>query len=438
MHGTARAYTIMPLVWCLGSIAGPIIGGNLAKPCEMMPSLFPAGGLFDRYPYLLPNLVSAATCVFGVVVGILFLEETHADKKDRHDPGLALGKCISSRLHWARRRGNQDGAATVSETSSLLGHLDDDDIDSPPSYRTNENSPLLTSTPAADVEAQPLLDAEDVGNRLRTAEKPRLSAGQAFTKPVVMNIISYGILAFHTMTFDQLFPVFLSTPHPAEPVAPQLPFHFSDGFALSQQRIGFIMSVQGFYQLFATVILFPFVVQRLGTLNLFRLLASTYFMLYVFTPYLVLLPDSVRMVGVYIAVIWRCTFSSMAFPSNAILLTNAAPSLQTLGTINGVAASTASLSRAFGPTISGALYGLGLSTGVSGLAWWCNALVALAGAVVSFRVTEPRGRMDEKIDDEEEAATEAAAVAAASELQPEVVPGRVSMDIVRRASQVEL
>lgn len=435
----------MPLVWCLGSIAGPIIGGNLAKPCEMMPSLFPVGGFFDRYPYLLPNLVSAATCVFGVIVGILFLEETHADKKDRHDPGLALGRCISSRLCWTRKGGNdgsrESSSRDVSETSSLLGH----DDDCPPSYRTNENSPLLTSTPAADVEAQPLLDAEDVGSRLRAArksqqqvEKPRLSAGQAFTKPVVMNIISYGILAFHTMTFDQLFPVFLSTPHPAEPTPVHLPFKFSDGFALSQQRIGFIMSVQGFYQLFATVILFPFVVQRLGTLNLFRLLASTYFMLYFFTPYLVLLPDSVRMVGVYAAVVWRCTFSAMAFPSNAILLTNSAPSLQTLGTINGAAASTASLSRAAGPTISGALYGLGLGSGVSGLAWWCNVLVALAGAVVSFRITEPRGRMDEKIDEDEEAAAEAATVAAASELQPEVVPGRVSMDIVRRASQVEL
>lgn len=219
-----------------------------------------------------------------------------------------------------------------------------------------------------------------------------------------------------------------------------LPFKFVDGFELDQTTIGLILSVQGIYQLFATVFLFPFVVQRIGTLNLFRILAASYFMLYFFTPYLVLLPDNVRMIGVYTAVIWRCTFSSMAYPSNAILLTNSAPSLQTLGTINGVAASTASLCRAFGPTISGFLYALGLSTGYSGLAWWCNGLVTIVGAFISFKVTEPRGRLDddEKVDEDEEAAAERATVAAASELQPEVVPGRVSMDIVRRASQVEL
>lgn len=161
-----------------------------------MPSLFPAGTIWETYPYLLPNLFSAATCVFGVIVGILFLEETHADKKDRHDPGLALGKCISRRLAWGRKADKQG----LSETSSLLSH-----DEQPPSYRTNENSPQLTSTRAADMETQPLLDADTVSDRLRAAadedsrnaqpEKPKLSAREAFTKPVIMNIISYGILA---------------------------------------------------------------------------------------------------------------------------------------------------------------------------------------------------------------------------------------------------
>ncbi|CAN8102720.1 unnamed protein product [Discula destructiva] len=433
-----RAYTIMPLVWCLGSIVGPMIGGNLARPCRNMPSLFPAGSIWEKYPFLLPNLFSAATCVFGVVVGLLFLEETHADKKDRHDPGLELGKSIA---RWFTRFTTSNDAQDASETQSLLSH------NGPPaSYNTNENTQQLTSTPATDVEQQPLLDAEVVGNRLRASaksdrtqeEKPRVSARQAFTRPVVMNIISYGLLAFHTMTFDQLFPVFLSTPHQPQTEPVSLPFRFADGFDLDQKTIGFLLSFQGIYSLFATVFLFPFVVSRVGTLNLFRILASLYFLLYFFTPYLVLLPENVRMVGVYTAVIWRCTFQSLVYPSNAILLTNSAVNLQTLGTINGVAASTASLCRAFGPTISGFLYAMGLSTGYSGLAWWCNGIVAILGAVLSFQITEPRGRMDEKIDEDEEAAQEAAAVAAASELQPEMVPGRVSIDMVRRASQADM
>lgn len=145
----------------------------------------------------------------------------------------------------------------------------------------------------------------------------------------------------------------------------------------------------------ATVFIFPIIVRRLGALNLFRCLSLSYPILYITTPYLALLPESLRMVGVYGVVIWKCTFATMAYPSNAILLTNSAPSLLMLGTINGVAASTASLSRAFGPTVSGLLFSAGLRLGYSGLAWWCSALIAVAGAVVSLRMSDKGGRMDD-------------------------------------------
>jgi len=196
------------------------------------------------------------------------------------------------------------------------------------------------------------------------------------------------------MTFDQLFPVFLSTVPPEHREPYHLPFKFVDGFGLDTKTIGIILSVQGVYSMVSTTFIFPLVCRRVGPLHLFRLLALSYFLLYVATPYLVLLPDSLRMTGIYIIIIWKCTFSTLAYPSNAILLANSAPTQNLLGTINGVAASTASLCRAFGPTISGFLYAMGLQTGYSGLAWWCSAAVTVIGAFISFQMTEPRGRLD--------------------------------------------
>lgn len=158
----------------------------------------------------------------------------------------------------------------------------------------------------------------------------------------------------------------------------------------------------------ATIFFFPIVVRRFGALGLFRLLAITYPLLYLATPYMALLPENLRMIGIYILVIWKCTFATMAYPSNAILLTNSAPSLLMLGTINGVAASTASLSRAFGPTVSGVLFSTGLSLGYSGLAWWCSAAIAVVGTFISFRMSDKGGRMDvdEKNDRDQEAGLE--------------------------------
>jgi hypothetical protein len=205
------------------------------------------------------------------------------------------------------------------------------------------------------------------------------------------------------MTFDQLFPVFLSTDPPAHREPPSLPFKFVDGFGFDTQSIGVILSVQGVYSMISTCFLFPLVTRRLGPLQLFRLIAMAYFLVYLTTPYLVLLPEKYQMVGIYAMVIWKCTLATLAYPSNAILLTNSAPTMLSLGTINGVAASAASLCRAFGPTISGFLYSLGLQAGYSGLAWWTSAVVAIAGAFISFQVTEPKGRLDEKSDDIETA-----------------------------------
>ncbi|EQK97458.1 Major facilitator superfamily domain, general substrate transporter [Ophiocordyceps sinensis CO18] len=91
----------------------------------------------------------------------------------------------------------------------------------------------------------------------------------------------------------------------------------------------------------------------------------------------------------------------MAYPNNAILLANSAPNKQVLGTINGIAASTASLCRALGPTVSGILYAVGLRTGYSGLAWWFSGLVTIVGAYLSSQITE--GEIKPAAPEDEEA-----------------------------------
>ncbi|RYP78604.1 hypothetical protein DL769_003165 [Monosporascus sp. CRB-8-3] len=330
-----RAYTIMPVVWCLGAVI----------------------------------------VFIGVVNGILFLEETHAEKKLRRDRGLELGNwilsCISCLPKCTEVRDEKSKLAEMAETQPLM-----DDDEQLPGYRTNENSPqnspLLKSTPATRIPRDSLYleavcDSDD--NR----------DSRIFTRPVILNIMSFGILAF------------TETPEHGMPMS--LPFKFVDGFGLDSKTVGIILSAQGAYSLLINMVLVPAVLKRLGALRLFRFLTVAYFALYLVTPYLVLLPESYRMVGVGLVLVWKCTFANMAYPSNAILTADSAPSHLALGTINGVAASTASLCRAFGPTISGILYSVGLKSGYSGLAWWCSAIVAVIGAIVGLQIREPRGHL---------------------------------------------
>src|SRR5580700_6666036 len=73
------------------SILGPSLGGALAQPCISYPGIFPPGSIFERFPYLLPNLVCTVIVSCGVVIGVLFLEETHSEKKYRRDVGIEAG-----------------------------------------------------------------------------------------------------------------------------------------------------------------------------------------------------------------------------------------------------------------------------------------------------------------------------------------------------------
>jgi hypothetical protein len=194
-------------------------------------------------------------------------------------------------------------------------------------------------------------------------------------------------------------PVFLSEDRSDS--EPSLPFKFSGGFGLSTKTIGLMMAVQGIYSMIAQLWLFPYIVRRIGTLGAFRSVMVVWPLLYAAVPYLVLLPEKLQTTGVYVALLIKITFHVIAFPSNAILLTNAAPSKSVLGTINGVAASTACLARAFGPTVTGSIHSAGLKIGCNGLAWWAGGLVCAIGALESFWMEEYDGQMDCPSEEEE-------------------------------------
>lgn len=366
----SRAFTVMPLVWCLGSILGSTLGGALSRPVLGYPYLFAEGTIWERFPYLLPNLLCTVVASFGLAIGILFLEETHAEKRLRHDPGLVAGKWIFSKFipDMNSKPSRSETIASLDEALPFLGD------EQPP----DAHAALLP-------EPQKALDI----NAWHVTPISKPTATKAFAKLVVLNIVGYSILAYHTMTFDTMLPTLLSTP-PPKTLEWNLPFQFVSGYGLNPKEIGFIMLVQGIYSMFATMVIFPIIVQRLSASGLLRLISLSYPILYFSTPYFVLLPGTIRLTGVYALVVWKCTFATLAYPSIAILLTDSAPSLLILGTINGVAASAASLSRALAPTASGFLFSAGLGLGYSGLAWWCSAVIAVVGAIVSLNMPDKR------------------------------------------------
>jgi hypothetical protein len=122
--------------------------------------------------------------LFGLCVGILFLEESHEDRKLDRDCGRDAGQWILRKI--SRRDADapfSDKDASLDELSSML---EDHDHDAQ-AYRSTSSSPTLCSTRSSISEPPSFeLDKEC---------PPGPDVRQAFTKQVCLNIMCYGILA---------------------------------------------------------------------------------------------------------------------------------------------------------------------------------------------------------------------------------------------------
>lgn len=71
----SMAFTLLPMTFNIGVIVGPILGGLLADPAVSYPGMFGRIEFFRRFPYAMPNLVSAFFLLSAALAAWLCLEE---------------------------------------------------------------------------------------------------------------------------------------------------------------------------------------------------------------------------------------------------------------------------------------------------------------------------------------------------------------------------
>ncbi|KAI6118744.1 major facilitator superfamily domain-containing protein [Pisolithus croceorrhizus] len=87
----ARAIPFYTLMWPIGSVVGPLIGGTFSHAASKYPDLL-GYAIFKKHPYFFPCLVSAVIAFSGVLLGFVFLKETVPSKRKRNNV-----KCASSK-----------------------------------------------------------------------------------------------------------------------------------------------------------------------------------------------------------------------------------------------------------------------------------------------------------------------------------------------------
>ena len=366
-----RAFSVMPLVWTIGSIFGPAFGGALVYPVRRLPNLFGNVKLLERFPFALPNLCISLLFLIGIVFGFLFLKESHEDMKDRKDYGRMLG---SSLTRSCTKRGNMPKA-----TSWRTQDQDEE-----------EEAFLRSSSASSEVGGTPLTKH---ASRLLPIPRPSTSWASVFTRQSNINLLVYTLLAMHSVAYDQLVPVFMHHPvQSSHDRAVHLPFKFAGGFGLGSNRIGVLFMAYGVFGMLVQFIIFPPFARKYGVLNCLKVCSLTFPLVYIATPFTALLPNDHLRQGVMLALMlckgWCAIF---AFPCSTILLTNSASSLKILGTLNGVATSISAIGRAAGPALAGLVFTVGVNYGYVAFSWWFLAIVSMTAAIPVFMLVEMDG-----------------------------------------------
>ncbi|KAI0159651.1 major facilitator superfamily domain-containing protein [Xylariaceae sp. FL1272] len=383
------AYATQPFVWTLGGIIGSAMGGFLAQPAVFYPDLFPADGLFGRYPYLLPNLVSVVIIVIAILQGVFFLEETnprsglfHGPKKivsedeaiEDGDDDLADERTPLTRSNGASRStrapAHMDGPVFLEESMPVAV----------------EQSFDLRRTSFGTVHSIKLPSDLQKTSFSRDDEEYK---GPTYNFTIIMLTICLVIIAWHQMAMGTLLPTYMLD----LPLKPRGQLDLIGGLGYTIHDVGIYLAVNGAIGLLIQGLIFPIFIDKVGVWHSFIWMVILYPICYVILPFVSALPGAWQSGGIYLSMILGSFFGIIVTPAALILLKNATPSSAVLGRVNGLAMSACCLARTVSPPLEGIIY----SAGGSAAGWF--SLVGVAGLGVVQLLWVPREHVHDIVVD---------------------------------------
>ncbi|KAI1102378.1 MFS general substrate transporter [Jackrogersella minutella] len=361
------AYASQPFVWTLGGIIGSAMGGFLAQPARFYPHLFPADGLFGRYPYLLPNLVSVVVIILAIIQGIFFLEETNprSNKPALDDVFEEDDEVVDERTPLHRSKDRRSSIRSQSRAVSDRPVFIEEGL--PVAVEQNFDLRRSSFGTAHSIKLPP------------TSPRPKESFnGRTFNFTIIMITIALVLVSYHQMAFNTLLPTHLLDKPATAPGQVDL----IGGLGYTVHDVGVYLAINGILGLLIQGFIFPIFVNKVGVWKSFVFNVVLYPLAYVVMPFLSALPSVLVSPGIYLSMILQSFFGIIVIPCALILLKDATPSPLVLGKVNGLAMSACCLARTLSPPLVGIIY----SAGGSAAAWLSCAGVAVIGIVQLFWV----------------------------------------------------
>jgi predicted MFS family arabinose efflux permease len=240
----SRAFTYLPIVYGIGGITGPFIGGLLAAKASHL-------GDGNPYPYLLPNLVSAGVLMADLVLTMVFLEESLEEAK-----GLPpLGRRVGSLFVW-----------TWQFASSYR-----------PSYlklAVNHQTFRVQGEGNGEVDEEEESDTDSHSSipKLLPEQTKTLRPSEVLNRDTLLLLISYGVFQLSNISYNSLYPILGQA-------APPL------GRGLSPREIGISLAFAGAASILVQIGIFGRLRDKMGNRITYRSCLAGMVLAYMLTPW---------------------------------------------------------------------------------------------------------------------------------------------------------
>jgi hypothetical protein len=274
----------------------------LAEPVNKYPWLFAENTIWDKYPFLLPNIIVVVFLFSSSIIGLFYLEEVHPNFRARMDWGRTFAK--------AARNVFKGQASNMPEYSVI---------------ETDEPVMEMSQIASGEVQTSEEQHPEDQTLEDHNPEEYPSHTPSAFSGQVMLQILSSAILGFLKIATLAMIPIFLATPQ--EPIQPPVVtmkprrsiVSVKGGFGLDTTSTSNVLLSQAIATIVSQILIIPAIISRIGPLHTYRTILVVLSFVFFSMPFAAGLPSWAGMLAILITLWAYALATGLATTCSAIL-----------------------------------------------------------------------------------------------------------------------
>lgn len=254
----SRAFTYLPVVYGIGAITGPIVGGMLVFHQN------PFNQARDNpYPYLLPNLFSAVVLAIDLVICMFFLEESLETARKLPPLGKRVGNLFARLWQFTSSTRPTYIRRFMRNPKDRHGH---NHLDGIREEREDEED--------YDEEDEEEEDEEDDSPTLfPEASGAVLTKQEIFNRDTILLLATYVIFQLANISYNSLYPIFAEEQPPT-------------GRGLSPEAVGLSLAFAGGVTIIFQIGIYGKLREKIGNKVTYRASLAAFVAAFLITPWI--------------------------------------------------------------------------------------------------------------------------------------------------------